>query len=168
VGRLFSAAMVVVITVGVGIRIFVVARGSTGPLTTYLALDQTSVKAGGVIHGELVVTNNGLSVDLTHTCEPQFAVGLASDGSRPDVGFNLPCLTKALWIRHGVNRFPFVVPTLYGSCSEPGGTGTSASHPKCLPGPRLPLLPAGSYRATFVSEGFKVPIPTPVSVTLVR
>jgi hypothetical protein len=166
--RLFRVALVVVIAVGVGVGTSIVAQGSTGSLSTYLALDQTSVKVGGVIHGVLVVTNSGLSVDLTHTCEPQFAVGLATGELRPNVAVALPCSTKALWIRHGVNRFPFVVSTSYGSCSEPGGTGASASIPKCLPGPRMPLLPAGSYRATFVSVGFKIPVPTPVLVALVR
>ncbi len=74
-------------------------------------------------------------------------------------------VTRPLVIAPGENRLPVAVSTMYDTCSQ-GEAPVTASSPACLPGGRLPPLPAGPYRAVLIGTGLALPDPPPVTVVI--
>jgi len=137
-------------------------------LSTRIVLSRTRVVAGSPIKGFVVVTNRGKPLKLWDQsgpvkCRPDYAVVLTNDRIPPDVMFLFDCGGRPLLIPSGVTRLPATVITTYDGC---GMYAATKSQPKCLPGLRVPPLPAGSYRATLVGQGLRLPAPKAVSVTL--
>jgi hypothetical protein len=137
-------------------------------LSTRIVLSRTHVVAGSPIKGFVVVTNRGKLLKLwdrsgPFKCTPGYAVTLTNGRFPPVANFYLDCVTRPLVIPSGVTRLPVTVITTYRGC---GMYAATKSEPKCLPGLRMPPLPAGQYRAVLVGEALRLPAPKAVSVTL--
>lgn len=129
-------------------------------LTDLISLNTTRAVAGTPIKGAFIVNNPGGTLELTdaHGCEPAYGVTLTN------LSFGLPCTALPLTIKHGTNRFPVIVSTMYQGCLPPGGT-SSMYMPACVDG-GMPRLPPGIYHATLASLGLSLPTPLRVTVTL--
>lgn len=127
---------------------------------------QHSVKAGTSVQGELVVQSWGQRpMPLRFQgCGPLYVVALTNGTIIPRPGFGAVC-ERPLVISPGENRLPVSVGTIYDTCSE-GEAPVTASSPACLPGSRLPPLPAGPYRAVLIGTGLALPDPPPVTVVI--
>ena len=137
-------------------------------LSTRIVLSLTHVVAGSPIKGFVVVTNRGKPLNLSgrsgpFECRPGYAVVLTNDRIQPDIAWPLNCSARGLLIPSGVTRLPVTVITTYDGCDMHAAT---KSQPKCLPGFRVPPLPASTYRAVLVGAGLRLPAPKAVSVTL--
>jgi len=135
-------------------------------LTTRLVLSRTRVVTGSPITATVVVTNHGASsINLTHGCEPSYAVVLTDAGLSLPAGLGWPaiCIDGPLIMRPGVNRLPATVLTTYLSC----GQQRQGSTPACLGTGSMPALPPGRYAAVLVGNGdLRLPPPRPVAVVL--
>ena len=141
--------------------------GTPSHLSTRLEMSRTLVAPGERITATLVVTNSsGHPINLTRICTPGFAVALTSPTYRSKVIFAASCSTQPFIVPNGVSRRSFTVSTTYLACLGPGGSSVDHSLPPCLPGGRLPPLPAGSYRAQLYGSGALLPSPAPVAVRL--
>jgi subtilisin family serine protease len=136
-------------------------------LTARLVLSQTRVMAGTPVKGALVVVNRGhTAINLTHGCQPQYVVVLASRRYHPEVTFTSVCSVAPFIIKPGANRLPVTVLTTYLACTLVARNATSED-PACLPGRRgSPPLPTGRYDAVLASDGSALPVPAPVPVGL--
>lgn len=136
-------------------------------LTDRLVLPQTHVKAGTVIHGELIVTYRGRTpINLNRGCRPQYAVVVTNHRFPPHAGFTLACGQAPFIIKPGENRLAVTVATTYQSCTYDAWQVTSIL-PACLSGRQpVPSLPAGHYQAVLVGDGLPLPAPVPVAVAL--
>lgn len=129
-------------------------------ITDALVLDHRSVPAGTTVAGAVVVTNRtGRTVSLLdpHGCRPSVGVGLVRGATFVAPGFALPCLPRAIVLPPGVTRVPVQTVTTWTSCSAHVATAGRAGLPACRPGPRLPDLAAGRYRAVVVGLGLALP-----------
>ena len=135
-------------------------------LTDRIALSSTRTRAGTPIGGTLVVTNHGRkAVNLNRGCRPYFGVTLAGHGLPMAAAFPADCSRAPFLIKPGVTRLAVTVLTTYPGCTS--GQHATAHTPACLPGNRMPPLPAGRYQAVLVGSG-DLPLPpaTPVQVVL--
>jgi len=96
---------------------------------------------------------------LTHGCGAFFGVELTNGTIVPMPPLTAECV-RPLVISPGANRLPVSVSSRSDTCSREGARVT-ASSPACLPGARLPPLPAGAYRALLIGTGLALPIPLP-------
>ena len=141
---------------------------ASSQLSTRIVLSRIHVVAGSPRKGFVVVTNRGKPLKLwNHSgpleCRPGYAVVLTNKRFPPQAQFFFDCELRPLVIPSGVTRLPVTVPTTYDGC---GKSAATKSQPKCLPGFRVPPLPAGTYRAVLVGLGLRLPAPKAVSVTL--
>jgi hypothetical protein len=135
-------------------------------LADRIALSRTRVRPGTPIRGMLVVVNHGRkTVNLNRGCRPYFGVRLAGHGLPVAAAFPADCSRAPFLIRPGVTRLAVTVRTTYSGCTS--GKHATAHMPACLPGNRMPPLPAGRYQAVLVGDG-DLPLPpaTPVQVVL--
>lgn len=137
-------------------------------LSTRIVLSRTHVVAGSSIKGFVVVTNRGKPLKLwDHSgpleCRPDYAVALTNKRFPPHAQFFFDCELRPLVIPSGVTRLPVTVITTYQGCSP---SNASKTIPRCLPGLRMPPLPAGQYRTVLVGLDLRLPAPKAVSVTL--
>jgi hypothetical protein len=135
-------------------------------LTDRIALASTRVRAGTPIRGTLIVTNHGRkTVNLTRACRPYLGVTLAGHGLPVVPPFPADCSGAPFLIKPGVTRLAVTVRTTYSGCTT--SKHTAVHTPACLPGNRMPPLPAGRYQAVLIGSG-DLPLPpaTPVGVLL--
>ena len=132
---------------------------TTTPLVARIVLSTTTVKAGNVISGSVIVDNDtGHSIHFT-TCGGPFAVALENDEIKPEV-------TWAMCLQHGTlpqgrSVWPVRVWTRYSGCTN--GPSTTTTTPRCTEG-GPPLLPPGDYDAALFQQSHVVPTPPPVAV----
>jgi hypothetical protein len=138
-------------------------------LTDRLVLRQTHVTAGTPIIGTVVVTYRGRApINLTHRCQPQYAVVVTNDRFPPAAAFSNVCSLEPFIIKPGENRLAVTVYTTYPQCSQVASQATRSS-PACLDGGEggMPSLPPGRYEAVLVGDGqLSLPAPAPVPVIL--
>ncbi len=151
------------------------------PVSARLELPSTSMAAGSVVTGHLLIENNsGAALCLTiggmagctprgpSGCAPHWAVVLASSRLRQTIAFPSNCMLQALVIRTGETKLRFTLEATYDGCSSTGKP-QGTLFPACLPGPQgltvAPPLPADLYYATFTSNIGRF---TPVACVPVR
>jgi hypothetical protein len=112
--------------------------------------------------GRVVVDNQTGHAIHTHGCGSPFAVALATSTYRPDL-ITGAC-AEAITIPTGKSSYPVRVLASYLACSV---DHSANGLPACLPGSKLPPLPAGTYRATLFQDSHVLPAPPtiPVRVT---
>ena len=128
--------------------------GNRPPLTGSIALHQTTVRTGRLLHAELVLHNSsGHPILLFRGCVSQFAELVLSHGKlTTGAAFLTPlCRPGLTFIAHpGTTIYRLDVAAQYGSCSP-----TEA--PRCtLSGDGMPDLPSGSYRVTVAADSMRL------------
>lgn len=129
-----------------------------GAISTAIDLPSTTLVAGAMVAGALVVTNHtDHTINLTQGCQPQWAVGLQS----PTIPFNpiFPALCDIgpLLVQPGTNRLPFMLSVRYRSCAPDTSSSCGGSPPP---------LPPGAYEAVLVSTSSVLSAP-PLDVEVV-
>lgn len=137
-------------------------------VSDHLLLQHDQVVAGVDIHGTLKVVNRGrrpIKLLTPGRCRPPAAVALTNGTINSAPAFTADCVARPLVIAPGENSLPVRVGTTYSTCR---GTPSQATPvpPPCLPGYRIPPLPAGPYRAVLFGEELALPDPPPVTVVL--
>jgi hypothetical protein len=117
------------------------------------------MEAGSSMLAHIVVDNRTGHAIHAKGCGSLYALALGSNSHPAQVAW-ASCL-KILTIPLGKSSYPETVTATYDQC------GGAASQPACLPGGRLPPLPAGRYRLVFFqsSNVVSAPAPIPVRVT---
>jgi hypothetical protein len=134
-------------------------------LSDRLIFSRTAVVAGVRIKGTLLVVNHGSKpINLNHGCRPAYEVVLTGRHYRPSLALADICSVKPFILRPGRNLLPFTLLTTFQTCA--GKKDLASGEHACLPGPRMPPLPAGHYSAVLVGDGLALPAPVPVAVTL--
>jgi hypothetical protein len=132
------------------------------PLSIHVILPSRTMTAGAQLAGRVEVENNTGHAIRTEGCNGLFAVALASSRYHPIVAVTT-CVER-LTIPEGQSSYRVQVLASYLSCSVGHASG---ARPACLPGPRMPPLPPGRYRATLfflVSQFGPAPPAIPVLV----
>ncbi len=130
------------------------------PITVRLELPRTSMAAGSVLRGTVVLVVPGTSALWIRNCQADgwFGVGLTDAAAETNPGSGL--VACAVRIPPGVHRFPVEIGATYTAC---GGEPGSKDDPPCSLGPRhVPPLPAGIYQLSLDTYG----MPTTTKVTL--
>lgn len=123
---------------------------------------------GTLIIGTLVVTYRGRApINLTHRCQPQYAVVVTNDRFPPAAAFSNVCSLEPFIIKPGENRLAVTVYTTYLQCSQVASQATRQS-PACLDGGEggMPSLPPGGYEAVLEGDG-QLPLPAPAPVPVI-
>jgi hypothetical protein len=156
--------LLAVLTAGCSIAGHVVPQHSGSPhaLFARIVLPARTVIAGSSINGRVVVRNNTGRAVHPVGCLYLFAVALTSSTYHPDVGG--PACWHRFTIPAGVSSYPVSVSATYLSCGQRGSPGTTHV---CLPGGRMPPLPAGKYRAKLFPLGPRVQAPPGVPVRVI-
>ncbi len=124
-------------------------------LTGRLRLARQTVPGGGTVHAELILHSSAHHVRvLDHACPGQFiALVLSGRGGR----------TSFLWsdqlcrpgvpfsVRPGTTVFQLEARATVGQCIMVGHK-PPLNVPQCLPGNRMPALPAGTYEASITAR----------------
>ena len=143
------------------------ASGATtqpaAPMSARVVLPSRTMLAGSQMSGHVVVDNNTGHAIHTHGCGSPFAVALATSIYHPQV-ITGAC-SGATTIPAGRFSYPVKVLASYLACSigHPDG-----DLPPCLPGRKLPPLPAGTYQATLFQDSHVVPAPPTIPVRVTR
>jgi hypothetical protein len=135
-------------------------------LTDRVELRPTRVRAGRPIQGTLLIMNHSSHpINLTMSCEPDWAIVLASTKVMQYPAFATVCSRGALLIGPGLNRYPVTVHTTYLGCAN-GPQSGPAGLPECVAN-MAPGLPPGTYYAILFGSGnLPLPEPSPVAVRL--
>jgi hypothetical protein len=136
-------------------------------LSSRIVLPRHSFIAGQTIPATLVVTNeNKRSFDLARYCQmndnPIVLTNREISAGLQAVS-DLMCHPLHVVLHPGLNRIRFTIPTTYPSCAEM--PPASADTPLCLSDNQMPPFPPGHYKTGWTGLG--LPVPPPVSVTLV-
>ncbi len=131
------------------------------PVSISIELPATTMVAGSTMNGHVVVHNRTGRPLHKSGCGSLFQVALASDRIKPQVAWAM-CLQR-ITIPTGTSTYPVQVLGTYNGCSNSGPQGDS---PACLPGSKVPPLPAGAYRATLYQSSTVAAEPTPIPVQL--
>jgi len=132
--------------------------GRPHALSARIVLPTRTVTAGSSIKGRVVVTNNTGRAIHPVGCLYLFSVYLASRTFHPDdVGG--PACRQIFTIPVGVSTYRISVGAIYHSCGKKGSPGTTHF---CLPGGRMPPIPAGKYRAKLLGPVQAPPVPVRV------
>ena len=124
------------------------------PLSAQLVLPSTTMTAGSIQNGKVVVQNNtGHALTVTG-CRYLFQVRLVNASVRQEDPAWPQC-AEALTIPIGASRYSVSVSAAYDPCTGPGGV--------CSAGPVEPL-PPGEYQATLLQNPTVVPAPAPMTI----
>jgi hypothetical protein len=129
------------------------------PVWISIELPATTMVAGSTMKGHVVVHNRTGRPLHKGGCGSLFQVALASDTIKPQVAWAM-CL-QPITIPTGTSSYPVQVLGTYNGCSNDGPHGDT---PACLPGSKVPPLPAGPYRATLYQSSTVAAAPTPIPV----
>jgi hypothetical protein len=115
-------------------------------ITVRMRVNSTHAVAGHTIHGQImVIDHTGHRLTAGEVCPGQaFAVALANRQFPPNISFSSVACDHGFSFPTGSSRWPFTMATTVG----------------ILP------LPAGRYTAQLILDGFHIPTPTPIIVTL--
>ena len=110
--------------------------------------------------GHVLVENNTGHAIHASGCLNRFAVLLTSRTYQPVVAW--PDCLQRFTIPAGYSRYRVTLWATYGECSQsrPRAAGQRA----CLPGGRMPPLPAGTYHARLFQASKLVRVPPQVTV----
>jgi hypothetical protein len=130
--------------------------GNQPTLTGWIHVEHLTVRAGHLVHADLVLHNSsGHPILLWRGCAFQF-VDLVLSHGRATTGpaFPLPlCRPGVTFVAHpGTTIYHLQVGAAYGGCSI-GATRPRGIMPRCLAGHAMPPLPAGSYTVTIAALG---------------
>jgi hypothetical protein len=132
------------------------------PLSAKILLPSRTMTAGTSMTGKVVIVNNTGQAIHASGCGSLFQVNLVSARYHPEI-FWTTCLQR-FTIPTGRSSYPVTVDSIYHHCTQ---HGRSNDVPRCTTH-GMPLLPPGSYRATFFQVRHLVPAPPaiPVRVTV--
>lgn len=128
-------------------------------MSAQIVLSATTVTAGSVTSGYVLVQNATGHPLHASGCGSPFAVVLGNEEIKPRVSW-LMCLERFTF-PIGSSRWPVVVSASYPGCGRGKGI------PACEEGGAPPPLPAGDYQATFFQGSHVVPRPASVDVHIV-
>jgi hypothetical protein len=134
-----------------------------GALTVRLVLPSRVYVAGTTVTARIVIDNAGPPVHFTD-CNDGFQVVLGNRHVHPDPVWPLCLRQDAIPFGESVRKVQ--VMATYTSCAPapPYVTGLV----RCLPGPKIPPLPAGTYQAQVIPvDSVLLPAPSPVTVQVV-
>jgi len=140
---------------------------SPNGLSSRIVLPRHRFIAGQTIAATLVVTNeSNRSFDLARYCQmndtPIVLANLDISAGLQAIS-DLMCHPLHVVLHPGFNRIRFTIPTTYPVCAEM--PPASPDTPLCLSGKQMPPFPPGHYKTGWTGLG--LPVPPPVSVTLV-
>jgi hypothetical protein len=137
------------------------------PLSARIELPSHVLKAGDMMQGQVVVTNNGEVVTATG-CGSLFAVALSSPTYTPQIAW--AACGQTLTIPPGVSTYPINFFAGTFACQNDAPTSSAAtesSYPPCIDS-HPPALPPGDYEARLYQSTSVVPDPEPVPASVVR
>jgi hypothetical protein len=132
-----------------------------GPLSVHLVLPSRVYVAGTTATATIVIDNAGPPVRFID-CIDAYQVVLVNRHVHPQVGW-MQCAERDV-IPRGESVRKVAVMATYTSCGTAAGAGLVG----CLPGGKIPPLPAGTYQAQLVPVNTGLlPAPPPVTVQVV-
>jgi hypothetical protein len=120
--------------------------------------DTATVRAGAKVHAELVLHNStGRARVLARGCPHGFVqLTLSSRSLTTSPAWALPACSDATFVaRPGTTVYRLEVPATYLACTMRGHRAQAGSV-QCLPGNRMPPLPAGTYALSVVASSIEL------------
>jgi len=156
------AALLVVAGCGSGGGTAPPASSSTPPtkptISGLVRADTATVRGGAKVHAELVLRNSSDRTRvLAHGCPHGFVqLMLSSRTLTVSPAWALPACSNATFVaRPGTTTYPLEVPATYLACTMRGHRPQRGSI-QCLPGNRMPPLPAGTYAVSVVASNIRL------------
>ena len=133
-----------------------------GVLPARLVLPSTTMTAGSSMTGYVLVENTTGHAIGVAGCGSLFQVLLTSRDYRPIAVW--PTCLQLFTIPVGQTRYRVPVSASYSQCSQGRGQdGVKA----CPPGPRMPPLPGGTYRAQLLQSARLIRVPPAPTVDVI-
>ncbi|HUY59832.1 MAG TPA: hypothetical protein VMV16_08995 [Solirubrobacteraceae bacterium] len=134
------------------------ARYNKLTISGFVRSDTPTVRRGAKVHAELVLHNSSDRTRvLARGCPHGFVqLMLSSRTLTVSPAWALPACSDATFVaRPGTTTYPLEVPATYLACTMRGHQSQAGSI-QCLPGNRMPPLPAGTYAVSVVASSIQL------------